>query len=374
MRYSGKQVHIVSFDIPFPADYGGVIDVYYKIQALHERGVKVHLHCFSYGRKQADELHKYCDSVYYYHRNVSKAQLFNKLPYIVLSRSSPDLINNLLHDNYPVLFEGLHTSYFLTDERLRDRKLILRSHNVEHHYYQGLARVEKNIFKKYYFLNEAVKLESYEGILHQAAGIAAISQNDTQYFSKHYTNAFYLPAFHANTEMRIKSGKGDFVLYHGNLGIGENDEAALFLANKVFDDIDDKLVIAGNKPSRELKAAVAKRSNITLMADISTTEIHELIANAHINLLPTFQPTGIKLKLLSALYTGRFCMVNSPMIANTGLEPVCIMADSSATMKVKIKEVLKKEFTEEDIRKRKELLHGSFSNKENIEILLEHLF
>jgi len=374
MDYKDKHLHVVSFDIPFPADYGGVIDVFYKLQEFHRQGVKVHLHCFAYGRQHAPYLESICESVHYYQRNVSKAQLFHKLPYIVVSRSSPELLVNLLKDDYPVLFEGLHTSFFLPDERLKNRRLILRSHNVEHDYYQGLARVEKDIFKRYYFLNEAGKLESYESVLGYASGIAAISQNDTAHFSKLYKNAFYLPAFHANTEVRIKKGKGDFTLYHGNLGIGENDEAALFLVNKVFDDIDEPLVIAGNKPSRELKASILKKPYIRLAADIPTTEIHRLISDAHINLLPTFQPTGIKLKLLSALYSGRFCIVNTPMVANTGLERVCLVADSAASMKVKVKELKKKTFGDEDIKRRKDLLCGNFSNEINIRKLLSHLF
>ncbi len=374
MNYSGKEIHVVSFDIPFPADYGGVIDVFFKLQALHRKGIKVHLHCFAYGRKKSAELEKLCESVHYYERNVSKARLFNKLPYIVISRSSPELLTRLLKDRHPVVFEGLHTSFFLPDERLHNRKLVLRSHNVEHHYYQGLARVERGIFKRYYFLNEAGKLESYESVLGYATSIAAISKNDFGYFNEKYGKAFYLPAFHANAELCSEAGKGDFVLYHGNLGIGENDEAARFLVDRVFDDIDDPLVIAGTRPSRELRNAIARRPNIRLLADISTADIHELIRQAHINLLPTFQPTGIKLKLLSALYRGRFCMVNAPMVANTGLENLCIIADSPATMKVKVREFMKKKFTAEDIRKRKDLLMGDFSNEKNIEKLLVHLF
>ena len=51
-----KHLHIISFDVPWPADYGGVIDVFYKVKALHDIGVKVHLHCFTYGRQSQDEV------------------------------------------------------------------------------------------------------------------------------------------------------------------------------------------------------------------------------------------------------------------------------------------------------------------------------
>ena len=40
--------------MPYPPDYGGVFDLYYKLKYLHERGVIIHLHCYEYGRgKQA---------------------------------------------------------------------------------------------------------------------------------------------------------------------------------------------------------------------------------------------------------------------------------------------------------------------------------
>ena len=44
------QLHIISFDVPYPPDYGGAIDVFYKLKALNQEGVKIHLHCFEYGR------------------------------------------------------------------------------------------------------------------------------------------------------------------------------------------------------------------------------------------------------------------------------------------------------------------------------------
>ena len=41
-----RQLHIVAFDIPYPPNYGGVIDVWYKLKALHAKGIKIILHCF----------------------------------------------------------------------------------------------------------------------------------------------------------------------------------------------------------------------------------------------------------------------------------------------------------------------------------------
>ena len=76
-------LHIVSFDVPWPADYGGVIDVFYKVKALAEIGVRIHLHCFEYGRAEAPELAEICESVHYYKRDTGKHQLLSSLPYVV---------------------------------------------------------------------------------------------------------------------------------------------------------------------------------------------------------------------------------------------------------------------------------------------------
>jgi hypothetical protein len=234
MNSATKHLHVISFDVPYPPTYGGVIDVFYKVKALHDKGIRVHLHCFQYGRESSVQLERITEKVYYYQRNVAKSQLFAKLPYIVISRSSEELMNNLLADDHPILFEGLHTCSMLADDRLRDRMKVVRTHNVEHDYYKSLADVESNIFKRYYFYNEANKLESFEPVLKHAQVIAAISRNDTRHYESRFSNAFYIPAFHSNEQISIKPGKGNFTFYHGNLAIGENNEAALFLVNEDY--------------------------------------------------------------------------------------------------------------------------------------------
>ena len=95
-----KHLHIIALNIPWPANYGGVIDIYYKAKALAEIGIKVHLHCFAYGREVADEHLRFCHQVYYYQRDTSLCKHWSRFPYIVNSRQSKELVNNLLKDNY----------------------------------------------------------------------------------------------------------------------------------------------------------------------------------------------------------------------------------------------------------------------------------
>lgn len=370
---SQKHLHIIAFDVPYPANYGGVIDIFYKIKALHKHGIKIHLHCFEYGRAEARILENYCEKVYYYKRKMSKNYLLSAYPFVVITRSSEKLVTTLMRDNHPILFEGLHCCFHLTDKRLKDRIKLVRTHNIEHHYYENLAKVERSIFRKIYFEMESKKLKRFEKNLAHAEHILAISPADTKELSSRYKNVHHITAFHSNEEVRIDEGLGIFCLYHGNLEVGENNEAAIYLVKEVFAKTSKPLIIAGRKPSKELQELCSTKKNITLKANISTQEIDELIKNAQINILPTFQATGIKLKLLAALFNGRHCVVNSHMVANTGLEELCTIKDDTMGMVESIDLLFDTPFDNAEINKRTLILNKLFSNESNVEKLIQLL-
>lgn len=359
--------------MPYPPNYGGVIDVFYKLKALHELGCGITLHCFDYGRGKQPELEKYCVKVHYYKRNMSLSKMLSKLPYIVNTRNSAALINNLLIDNAPILFEGLHSCYFLDDLRLKDRFKIVRTHNIEHDYYANLAQSEKKVLKKIYFRQESKRLKAYEHVLQHANLIAAISANDAYHFKRNYKSVYTVSAFHPYNKVEINEGLGNYALYHGNLAVAENNLGALFLVNEVFNKTSFPLIIAGSAPSNELMEAVKKQNHITLKGDISTEDINALIANAQINVLPTFQATGIKLKLLAALFSGRHCLVNNPMVANTGLEELCIVKDSAIEMAKEIELLKNMPISKGLIERRMALLEHTFSNKYNAKLLMDFI-
>ena len=53
---SDPELNIVSFDVPYPPNYGGAIDIYFKLETLNDLGVKIYLHCFQYGRSDSKRL------------------------------------------------------------------------------------------------------------------------------------------------------------------------------------------------------------------------------------------------------------------------------------------------------------------------------
>lgn len=350
---SNNHIHIVSFDVPYPANYGGVIDVFFKLKALSERGLKVHLHTFEYGREHSPVLEKLCFSVNYYKRDTSFKRSLQRLPYIVTSRLSDELIGNLKKDDYPVLLEGLHCCGVLLDESMAGRKVFVRAHNVEHDYYRLLAKSERNLYKKLYYSMEAVKLRRFEKILDKASAVFAISNNDFEYFRSRYENVHLIPAFNGFSDVNVVEGQGDYVLYHGRLDVAENYDAAEFLITKVFSRLDVRLKIAGMNPPERLVALAAENQNVELIPNPDDSTMQQLIRNAQVNVLVTAQPTGLKLKLLNALFNGRHCLVNSKMIDGLNINDLCVVADSADEFVEAISILMTMPFSSADVEKRR---------------------
>ena len=364
-------LHIVSFDIPSPPNYGGIIDVYFKLRALAENGVRIRLHCYEYGRAKSKELEDICEEVHYYPRKKIRSSLPLRFPHIVSSRKSSALLEKLQYDSFPILFEGLHTCYFLDHTYLKYRQKWVRMHNIEWEYYFQLSQREPSWTKRQYYLRESQLLEQFEKRLTLANGIFSISPRDQQYFEKQFINAVYLPAFHPNDTVSILEGKGSYCLYHGNLAVAENHEAALFLIHSVFSELEIPLRIAGSHPQPELITAINEYDHITLIHNPGEGEMLELVRKAHINVLPSFQPTGIKLKLLKALFNGRFCLVSPDMVKGNGLGKYCLIAQNTEEFKALVLRLFKYRFSPKEIDSRAKLLETDFNNTENAKKLIE---
>ena len=372
MTSPDRHINIISFDVPYPPNYGGVIDVYYKIKALYNAGIKVHLHCFEYGRGSAMELNTICEEVFYYKREKMWKGFLSDKPFIVQTRNNKLLKNNLLKNNHPVLFEGLHCCYFLGDEFLRGRLKMVRMHNDEAKYYLDLAKREDRFAKKIYYFAEYRRLLKYERVLQFADIIYCISPRETTLYQNKFRGVQYLAPFHGNNQLNILEGKGNYILYHGNLDVSENNEAALYLVKNIFNKLNFPFIIAGNAPSAELYQASENLKHINIVENPDDKQLMKLIQEAHINLLPTFQNTGIKLKLLNALFNGRFCIVNSMMTEYTGLDKYCEIADDPQIMIEIISRNMEITFTGEMINQRSEL-QNEFSDKEEIKKIITQL-
>ncbi len=367
-------IHIVSLDVPYPANYGAMIDIYYRCKSLKAVGARVILHCFDYGRGRPEALKEVADEVHFYSRSKNPLQVLMPLPFIVRSRMNPELLNRLLKDRHPILFEGIHTCGFVGHPKLKNRWIGVRAHNIEHDYYEGLAAIEPNFFKRWFFRNEANKLKRYEAFCFPMIDeILDVSHADDCYFQEKYGKGVYVPVFnplHWGVGLR---GRGDYALLHGNLSVIENIKGIEFVMNEVWDDsLGLKLIIAGKDPSPDFQEFVKKHpTNAQLIINPDDDTLNQLIRKARVNLLPTFQATGLKHKLLNALSNGGFCLATPEMVHGTQLEHLCLIGSDANSWKTIIHDFSHKEVSDDEIEKRLEVLRGIFDNEQNALRIIE---
>ncbi len=367
-----KKLHIICFDVPFPATYGGVMDVFCKIQHLSRSGAEIYLHVFKYGRKEQSVLKDYCAEVHYYKRKTSVLKAISHLPYIVKSRSSDQLVKNLKRIEAPILFEGLHTTLTIRKKLFKDRKKLVRTHNIEHHYYKQLASNESNVLKKFYYWLESVRLKYYENVLKHCDQVLPLSKVEAAYFQKRFgEKVTYLPPFHPNQNVHELSKKGYFALFHGNLTVTDNMKAALLLID-IFKTIRYPLVIAGQSTDKKLLSKIDQYKNISFISIKDNNQLLELFHRAHVNVLFSFNNSGVKLKLINSLFQSRYVIANSKVTDGSGLESLCILANDKKEIANQLIKIMDKDFTEKEIALRNEML-SVYNNKLNSKILLDLL-
>lgn len=368
-----RNLHIVSFDVPWPADYGGVIDVYHKIRHLRLLGWEVTLHCYRRQRPESDKLESLCKEVFYYNRNTSLLSHLKKSPFIAASRNSELLVKRLIETDSPILLEGLHCCAPLKILSGCSKNVYVRTHNIEHDYYGGLARSTRNPIKSVFFRSEARKLKKYERVLTAAHGIACISPDDARHFNSINANSHFIGPFHPHDMVSSAAGRGDFMLYHGALSVPENQAAVRWLLSDVMPNTDNELIIAGKNPPNWMAQHIRRLDRVSLIANPDKLELDQLIRDAQVHLLPSTQSTGVKLKLIHALFSGRHVVANELMVAGTGLESFCHLAVSGKEFALRADELMQKPFSATDTSERKSLETSGYSNRLNAEKLSKML-
>lgn len=321
-------------------------------------------------------LNDYCVEVNYYERREGHKGFSHKLPYIVCSRSNSQLLDRLLQDDHPILLEGIHCTYLLNDPRFSERKIVLRLHNVEYQYYRQLYVNEKSLLKKVYYLHESNLLRQYEQRIADKVKILAVSAKDNELYKNEFgaSDIETLPVFLPFEDVRSKEGIGCFCLYHGNLSVAENEQVVAWLLKKVFADLDLPFIISGKNPSPRLTKLIEQYPHACLIPDPSEEELQDLISKAQVNILPSFNCTGVKLKLLNALYNGRFCIVNKDAVEDTGLESCCHVADSADAIRELVAGLSEKPFTWLEICARKNVLGKLYDQEKNLQKLMHAIW
>jgi hypothetical protein len=354
-----NNLHIVSPDVPTPADSDLLQDIYLKIKAFHEAGIKIHLHSFEFGKGSSSILEQYCHRIKYYRRNNANQLLSSsQLPYSVASRSNRELVKNLFADEYPILYEGIATTFPLLWSHSGKEKLQhLNLSRDDEKYYKNIAALMPWGLNKLTYLQESWKCKSYLKKLIQNPKITISSS----------------PAITSIQDFSFSERQGSFCLYFGKLSDKENEYAALWLLENIFNDMEIPFVIAGSNPSPQLEQAAHLRLHTCLVGDPTERELDELIKKAQIILLPSFIDSSPINRLSKSLSLGRYVMVNQKAVGTSDWGSFCDIAGTPEVFKENTLRLFKQQFSIDAHNSRKQILGESQNYKSQIKDQLRKL-
>lgn len=362
---------------PWPADTGGARDMLERLKALHEAGVRVFLHYFIRPgeSEQHNEIDPFCEQVYVYHRNNPLIGLLKGNPYIIACRTDETLYKRLLADQHPILFDGIHTTAYLSKLHGTNRPMIIRMHNDEVQYYRSLARFERNPLKRAYLIWESNRLRQWMHRLPKDIPMGCVQEEERTFLRNVYgfESAFILPPPIPGS-VDILTGTGGYCLYHGNLSIGENESAAIWLLRRVFARLKLPLVIAGKNPSPKLEKLVHFYQHACLVANPGPEEMKDLIRKAQLHVLPSRTRTGIKQKIFDVLQHGRHCIINENMRHASPWTDACELVSTADQMADRIKILFSMPFTEKMILDRSNRLQYWRGKLDPVDELIKRLW
>lgn len=359
------KLNIISFDNPFPPKYGGVIDVFFKIKALHQIGFEIYLHCYIEDKDIVEiELKNITKEIFFYKINRNPFFFFSTHPFSALSRCSNNLVKNIKDNTAPILFEGLQTTYLMDKLSLNNRKIYLRLHNLEANYYLGVSKSETNWIKKVIYFTEGIKYKRFQTRISSFDRVFALSIFENDYIHSFYNKKTnYIPVFHGNSTIKNLSEFGNYAIYHGDLRISDNKKAVEFLIS-VFKKINDyPLIIASSSGKEFIKKKIRENTNIKFVELNNEQQLNQLLEGAHINVLLSFQKSGTKLKLINSLFNSRFCLINANIVDDPQIKSLCYFADTKNDFVIKINELRLKPYLERGSRE--EVLYKILSDKTN---------
>ena len=333
-------LHIVFIKSSNASISGNQPDVLQMIRALHEIGQKIHFHCFYPERIHLELIQETCEEISFYCTlNEEKG-----LSYVQEQKEKQRLLAQLSLDDQPIICHGFDAMD--TVSRLpgvESRKLIFRLFRHEPTYLLNLARVTPWGRLKISYLLQWLRVKNR---FHQVLRLGSIASSIELPFKN--LSIRNIPLFKGQAEPFFKEGQGSFCLFHGDLSKRENEYAAQWLLEHVFNVIEIPFVIAGKDPSDSLEQAAHVRMHTCLVSNPSPQEMAELIKKAQVVLMPVLIESTGHANMLESLLLGRHILVNNKAMQENPFAQWLEPAETPESFQEKTEQLFHKPFTAEE--------------------------
>lgn len=333
-----KKILLLTPTLPYPPISGGVIKSFKVVQYLSKQ-YEVSVACLLKNEDTAyiDEFRKVvqlnqliteeCNIP----RSVKNLVLSNlqNIPLNLYRNKSATFkakVNAVIHqhdvvfcDHY-VMFQYIPNDY--------KGKIILHEHNCEYLIWKRFADIEKNSLKKMALLNQANRIKSYERKICDRAAIVLAAPNDTDELVKiGAQKEKFIETYHLGDDNLLSLPNLEYdntelaLLYVGTLSWEANIDGLVWFNQDIWQKIKQqfpniKLYIVGKHPDARIKEMAAKDNSIILTGFVE--DIEPYFRQARIFITPLRFGSGIKVKVVNALYRGIPCVTTS--IGTEGLK------------------------------------------------------
>ena len=307
--------------VPYPLQDGGCFAMMQLIRSLKDSGATMtglflatHKHPWTDESQQ--ELSTYFDSYKVVHLD-TKVRIFGAFSSFLrqknynLERFRNDevkaALSTLTKEDFDwVLFDGLFAGACLTDWSLpKQLRSVMRTHNVEHEIWRGLAQEQRKGLKKQFLRQLASSLGREEKcILSGVDEIWSMTDDDHRTFLEMgvktpiYTIPVVVPKVDTEPDLTVKTA-----FFLGSMDWLPNLDAVRYLTEEIWET---------NRNLPQLKIAGSKADKLQLPPLVQNCgrvpDVVDFMQHAGFMVAPIFSGSGVRIKLLEALAAGVPCV------------------------------------------------------------------
>ncbi len=333
-----KKILFLTPTLPYPPVSGGVIKSNKLVEFLSMR-YTLSVACFLKNEDpdfqdeflQQITLHAFHAETLNVPRNI-KNLIISNLQGIPLnlyrnkSASFDKKIRQIIHD-YDIVFCDHYVMFQYIPKDFKG-KIILHQHNCEYLIWLRYANIEKSIFKKLALYNQAMRIRQYETAICRAADRILAAPNDTEELVKiGAQRKKFLETYHLGDDHLLQLDNIPFeetqpiLLYIGTLSWEANIDGLLWFYEQIWPLVcrqhpEIQWHIAGKHPDPRLQEMAQQDPRITLAGFVEDLEPY--FRQSRVFITPLRFGSGIKVKVVNALYRGIPCVTTS--IGTEGLK------------------------------------------------------
>jgi len=357
----------VCTDFPYPPRHGGMVDMWNRIQTLHQLGITVDvLATVAKEPSFQDREVVAClvRNLMFCRRESGRKGLLSLRPGHVAIRSN--LRNVQLPDSYDAaLLQTEFTSDILRNPTLKAGFTIIRVDNDEFAFHLHTAKAEKSIPLKAYLLFEAFKVKLHTSrTLPRVDKLWFVSHRELEKYEQARSenrghSIDFLPAGIDISLLDQPSLNGSQVLFVGNLWAQLNREALEWYLTEIHPRLavveGYRFAIAGSSRGKKcdwLEELASRHSNVTISYD--PDDLTPYYRSSAVFVSPMRKGTGVKLKTVEAVLRGMPVVTTSVGAEGSGLQDHthCLFAENASDFSVAVQFLLQDKSAACDLARR----------------------